>query len=197
MVRKKKKKSVKKKGTVVDSGELSAGSVSSSSDVSSPTQTGSRRARLCGDAAVALYDYEAESEGEISFEVGDVIKSIRRDWTGWWEGEVNGKRGYFPVNYVREVQIEEDKTEDWEEFSDMCSSLDADEAELFGCEDSEEGGHGSAIVDRNAGINDRHDKDQTRKDRDNPSHEMRRRQSMASPSREAEARSRRDDDRQR
>jgi len=51
--------------------------------------------------AAALYDYNAENEGDLSFKEGDIIIiHDQSDPSGWWEGEVNGVRGFFPSNFV-------------------------------------------------------------------------------------------------
>uniref|UniRef100_A0A671XDC2 Osteoclast-stimulating factor 1 n=1 Tax=Sparus aurata TaxID=8175 RepID=A0A671XDC2_SPAAU len=39
-----------------------------------------------------------------SLTVGDIIVNIRRDDGGWWEGELGGRRGLFPDNFVREAK---------------------------------------------------------------------------------------------
>ncbi|OCL01122.1 reduced viability upon starvation protein [Cenococcum geophilum 1.58] len=63
--------------------------------------------RLNGVPAVetvtALYDYEAQAEGDLSFSTGDVIEIIQRtsNENEWWTGKVNGRQGQFPGNYVR------------------------------------------------------------------------------------------------
>lgn len=52
----------------------------------------------------ALYEYVGADEHELDFFVGDVIKVIQKDEeTGWWTGELNGRTGLFPSNYVEEV----------------------------------------------------------------------------------------------
>lgn len=51
--------------------------------------------------AVVEFDYEAQQDDELSLTVGDIIVSIRRDDGGWWEGELGGRRGLFPDNFVR------------------------------------------------------------------------------------------------
>ncbi|CAI6332255.1 unnamed protein product [Periconia digitata] len=58
--------------------------------------------RLSGVPAVehvtALYDYEAQAEGDLSFIAGDVIEIITRtqNENEWWSGKVRGKQGQFP-----------------------------------------------------------------------------------------------------
>eukprot|EP01133_Synstelium_polycarpum_P004330 gene4330-5057_t len=49
----------------------------------------------------ALYDYDAASQDELSFKEGDQIAIIQKDNGGWWEGELKGKRGWIPANYVQ------------------------------------------------------------------------------------------------
>ncbi|XP_078147430.1 SH3 domain-containing kinase-binding protein 1 isoform X2 [Centroberyx gerrardi] len=56
--------------------------------------------------AVVEFDYEAQQDDELSLTVGDVIVNIRRDEGGWWEGELGGRRGLFPDNFVREIKKE-------------------------------------------------------------------------------------------
>lgn len=51
--------------------------------------------------AVVEFDYEAQQDDELSLTVGDIIVNIRRDDGGWWEGELGGRRGFFPDNFVR------------------------------------------------------------------------------------------------
>ncbi|XP_054915380.1 SH3 domain-containing kinase-binding protein 1 isoform X2 [Poeciliopsis prolifica] len=56
--------------------------------------------------AVVEFDYEAQQDDELTLTVGDIIKNIRRDDGGWWEGELGGRRGFFPDNFVRELKKE-------------------------------------------------------------------------------------------
>jgi len=54
--------------------------------------------------AVALYDYQAMAEDEISFDPNDIITNIEMVDEGWWIGESHGKFGLFPANYVEIVK---------------------------------------------------------------------------------------------
>uniref|UniRef100_A0A1A8PDN4 Osteoclast-stimulating factor 1 n=2 Tax=Nothobranchius rachovii TaxID=451742 RepID=A0A1A8PDN4_9TELE len=58
------------------------------------------------------FDYDALHDDELTLRPGDVIKNVRClvDEDGWMEGELNGKRGVFPDNFVKEVK-KETKTE--------------------------------------------------------------------------------------
>eukprot|EP01101_Sappina_pedata_P002046 TRINITY_DN122_c0_g2_i2.p2 TRINITY_DN122_c0_g2~~TRINITY_DN122_c0_g2_i2.p2 ORF type:complete len:387 (+),score=198.40 TRINITY_DN122_c0_g2_i2:33-1163(+) len=52
----------------------------------------------------ALYDYPGEQEGDLAFAEADIITLIdSSDPSGWWEGEINGARGFFPSNFVEYV----------------------------------------------------------------------------------------------
>lgn len=52
----------------------------------------------------ARYNYKAQNDDEISFQKGDVIKVVKKDEL-WWVGYVDpDKIGYFPLNYVTEIE---------------------------------------------------------------------------------------------
>lgn len=52
----------------------------------------------------ALYDYQAEDESELSFELGDIIKDVEAVDKGWWRGwSQDGRQGLFPANYVETI----------------------------------------------------------------------------------------------
>lgn len=50
------------------------------------------------DRAEALFDYEAQAAGDLSFTTGDVIEIVERGASEneWWTGKLNGKTGQFP-----------------------------------------------------------------------------------------------------
>ncbi|XP_056900706.1 SH3 domain-containing protein 21 [Takifugu flavidus] len=49
-----------------------------------------------------LFDYQAKTEDELQLKKGDVIVILNKETEdeGWWEGELNGRRGFFPDNFV-------------------------------------------------------------------------------------------------
>ncbi|XP_061906411.1 ABI family, member 3a isoform X2 [Entelurus aequoreus] len=50
---------------------------------------------------VALFSYEASKPEHLSVTEGDVIYLTGRHDNGWCEGVLNGKRGFFPKDYVQ------------------------------------------------------------------------------------------------
>ncbi|XP_026870278.2 src substrate cortactin isoform X4 [Electrophorus electricus] len=57
-----------------------------------------------GVTAVALYDYQAAGDDEISFDPDDIITNIEMIDEGWWRGVCRGAYGLFPANYVENEQ---------------------------------------------------------------------------------------------
>ena len=51
----------------------------------------------------ALYAYGGQHDDELAFEAGDIINLISKDEEAWWKGELNGRTGVFPSNYVEEM----------------------------------------------------------------------------------------------
>jgi son of sevenless len=51
---------------------------------------------------LAMHDFEPQEPNEtcLAFKAGQVIRLFNRDPSGWWEGEVDLRRGWFPSNYV-------------------------------------------------------------------------------------------------
>ncbi|GMT17470.1 hypothetical protein PFISCL1PPCAC_8767, partial [Pristionchus fissidentatus] len=50
--------------------------------------------------ATALYDYFSDEAGDLSFSSGASIKILERVGTDWLSGEIHGRRGIFPSNFV-------------------------------------------------------------------------------------------------
>lgn len=51
----------------------------------------------------AMYDYDAAADDELTLRNGDIVTIIRKDPSGWWEGEVAGRVGLFPGNYCVDI----------------------------------------------------------------------------------------------
>ena len=49
---------------------------------------------------VAIYDYEAQGDEELTLRDGDIVNVIAKEDDVWWKGELNGKEGMFPKDYV-------------------------------------------------------------------------------------------------
>lgn len=57
---------------------------------------------LVREEVVVEYKYDAHHDDELTLHPGDIIKNVRYiDEDGWMEGELNGKRGLFPDNFVK------------------------------------------------------------------------------------------------
>ncbi|BFZ25337.1 hypothetical protein BsWGS_28375 [Bradybaena similaris] len=57
--------------------------------------------------AVVEFEYTAEQEDELTLKVGDIITDVKTSDGGWWEGELRGKKGLFPENFVQLVKRRE------------------------------------------------------------------------------------------
>lgn len=75
---------------------------------------------LNGDASVcfvkALYDYEGQTDDELSFPEGAVIRILNKenqDDDGFWEGEFSGRIGVFPSVLVEELSASENGDTPW------------------------------------------------------------------------------------
>ena len=53
--------------------------------------------------ATALYDFDGQGDGDLVFREGDRIRIVEKTESvdDWWEGELKGRQGSFPANYVR------------------------------------------------------------------------------------------------
>merc|ERR1719400_1800864 len=54
-----------------------------------------------GITAIALYDYQAQADDEISFDPNDIISNIEMVDNDWWAVVLRGVRGMFPANFVQ------------------------------------------------------------------------------------------------
>ncbi|KAJ6621899.1 ras guanine nucleotide exchange factor domain-containing protein [Mycena sp. CBHHK59/15] len=58
--------------------------------------------RIGPEYVLAMHDYAPQYQNAtcLSFRAGQVIHVLNRDSSGWWDGELEGRRGWFPSNYV-------------------------------------------------------------------------------------------------
>lgn len=58
--------------------------------------------RLGPDYVLAMHDFSPQHQNAtcLSFRASQVIHVLNRDNSGWWDGELEGRRGWFPSNYV-------------------------------------------------------------------------------------------------
>ncbi|XP_042340730.1 rho GTPase-activating protein 10 isoform X2 [Plectropomus leopardus] len=77
------------------SGESQPASTTAASDQEKPEESVTSR------KAKAVYPCEAEHDSELSFQVGAIFNAVTQSREpGWLEGELEGKRGLIPENYV-------------------------------------------------------------------------------------------------
>ncbi|CAD5207977.1 unnamed protein product [Bursaphelenchus xylophilus] len=77
----------------------SSRSITSSNKLSSSTSSTSSTKEY----GRVLYDYPAEHPDELELKEGDVVVVLNKKTAdeGWYEGEINGRKGVFPENYIK------------------------------------------------------------------------------------------------
>lgn len=66
----------------------------------SPTSTTTTSSNSIITRVRALHTFEPTEPGELAFDKGDIIKVVDRGYKDWWRGQLKGRTGIFPVNYV-------------------------------------------------------------------------------------------------
>ncbi|KAM7390164.1 hypothetical protein PAMA_008373 [Pampus argenteus] len=58
-----------------------------------------------------LFPYEAQNEDELSIKEGEIINIVTKDCpdAGWWMGEIGGRQGVFPDNFVKLLEAEKER----------------------------------------------------------------------------------------
>jgi son of sevenless-like protein len=59
----------------------------------------------------AQFDFDASDPSALSFKAGDIIEVYTMLESGWWDGMLDGRRGWFPSNFVEEMDDEGDEEE--------------------------------------------------------------------------------------
>jgi hypothetical protein len=54
--------------------------------------------------AKVTYDYDPENDDELCLKEGNMVKVLGQEEEGWLRGELNGKTGVFPSNFVEFVK---------------------------------------------------------------------------------------------
>lgn len=57
-----------------------------------------------------MYSYEAQNDDELTIKEGDTIAILTKEVEdrGWWKGELNGRVGVFPDNFVQLIRTSSD-----------------------------------------------------------------------------------------
>ncbi|RUS18990.1 SH3 domain protein [Endogone sp. FLAS-F59071] len=89
---------------------LSLSETESRSQYKAPTSSSAAKATTAAASAApkisrvrALYDFTPTESGELGFQKGDIIRVLENVYRDWWKGELRGKTGIFPVNYVEKI----------------------------------------------------------------------------------------------
>ncbi|XP_074549577.1 SH3 domain-containing kinase-binding protein 1 isoform X3 [Halichoeres trimaculatus] len=58
-----------------------------------------------------LFPYEAQNEDELSLKEGEIVSIITKECAdaGWWMGEIGGRQGVFPDNFVKLLEPEKER----------------------------------------------------------------------------------------
>uniref|UniRef100_A0AC34R4A0 Uncharacterized protein n=1 Tax=Panagrolaimus sp. JU765 TaxID=591449 RepID=A0AC34R4A0_9BILA len=99
----------KAKGTIKGLGKTNGKNSTSNGKVVFGDQNGSsshlpQTSRMAETTyAVAKYNYEPQRQDELQLTRGESVLVLERSSDGWWKGEINGRTGWFPSNYVDPV----------------------------------------------------------------------------------------------
>ncbi|XP_057678516.1 tyrosine-protein kinase SRK2 [Corythoichthys intestinalis] len=107
-------------------------------DFENPVAVQKTQARLRSPDAVenrfvALYDYSARTEEDLSFNAGDILEALSKNGGDWWYAKAHtgisaSKTGYIPANYV--AALESIDAEPW--YFPETKRLDAEKMLLTG-----------------------------------------------------------------
>ncbi|XP_049325973.1 intersectin-1 isoform X5 [Astyanax mexicanus] len=86
-------------GPVRKSMSIESGSSDSPPSMKRPSPSPNKPMDL-GEEYIAMYTYESNEQGDLTFQQGDVITVLKKEGD-WWTGTVSGKTGVFPSNYVK------------------------------------------------------------------------------------------------
>ncbi|KAG0347911.1 hypothetical protein BG004_006560 [Podila humilis] len=114
-------------------GEQSAEEISHAGATTSPTPAPSTTMSTAIDFIVrALHEYHTDNEGHLSFEQFQYIKVKHCEPSGWWLGESESSRGWFPSNRVERVAEEYETEITSEDYDQIRTGLDGVESQFLG-----------------------------------------------------------------
>ncbi|XP_015113136.1 CD2-associated protein [Diachasma alloeum] len=72
-----------------------------------------------------LFPYKASNDDELTLDEGDVVTILSRDAPdkGWWKGELNGRVGLFPDNFVAVMGPKPDNQQNQEHWQETSQSM--------------------------------------------------------------------------
>ncbi|XP_039599766.1 intersectin-1 isoform X2 [Polypterus senegalus] len=91
-------------GPIRKSISIDSGSSESPPSMKRPTPSPGKPADP-GEEYIAMYTYESNEQGDLTFQQGDVILVTKKEGD-WWTGVVGDKTGVFPSNYVKPKESE-------------------------------------------------------------------------------------------
>lgn len=61
-----------------------------------------RKAKNVTEYCQVMFDYKGKAEDELDLKKGEIVVVLKKDTEdeGWWQGEINGRCGFFPDNFV-------------------------------------------------------------------------------------------------
>lgn len=62
---------------------------------------------------VAMYPYESNEPGDLTFEAGEMVLITKKDGD-WWTGTIGNRSGVFPSNYVQRAELQYEAAADSE-----------------------------------------------------------------------------------
>ncbi|XP_072144791.1 intersectin-1 isoform X5 [Dermacentor andersoni] len=62
-----------------------------------------------GEQVRALFPFIGQQDDELSFQKGDILVVLSKEDASWWKGEIAGRVGLFPANYVEPLDRPVDK----------------------------------------------------------------------------------------
>ena len=55
---------------------------------------------VAGKKAKVTFGYESQDQDELTLKLGDIVHVLGKEEPGWWIGQLGGKTGVFPSNFV-------------------------------------------------------------------------------------------------